>query len=70
MCGVFMDATFHGGSNDTIGRHPTSDIRNPTSTAGDFADFCSRFDPVQLRAIARFASILQSFGLSWFALLR
>jgi hypothetical protein len=21
MCGVFMDATFHGGSNDTIGSH-------------------------------------------------
>jgi hypothetical protein len=21
MCGVFMDATFHGGSNDTIGGH-------------------------------------------------
>jgi hypothetical protein len=21
MCGVFMDATFYGGSNDTIGGH-------------------------------------------------
>jgi hypothetical protein len=31
MCGVFLDATFHGGSNDTIGRWPSS-------VAGDFAD--------------------------------
>ena len=31
ICGVFLDATFHGGSNDTIGRWPSS-------VAGDFAD--------------------------------
>jgi hypothetical protein len=42
----------------------------PTSTAGDIADFRSRFDPVKFRAIVRFASISRSFGLTWFALLR
>jgi hypothetical protein len=49
MCGVFMDATFHGGSNDTIGGRGQLQRPWPTS-AGDIADLSPStfFYPLQL----------------------
>ncbi len=57
MCGVFMDATFHGGSNDTIGgrvRHRRPQIspifsypwQLPTSMASLFLSSSINFSPV------------------------
>jgi hypothetical protein len=57
MCGVFMDATFHGGSNDTIGghvRHRRPEIslifsytwQLPTSMASLFLSLAINLSPV------------------------
>ncbi len=54
MCGVFLDATFHGGSNDTH-RRPW-----PTSAAGNIADLSPSTFSYSLQLPSSMASLFLS----------
>jgi hypothetical protein len=43
MCGVPMDATFHGGSNDTFGGHLAAEDITDLSRFAERTDLCRQY---------------------------